>query len=844
MDILKKNFILFVIIIFCLINNIFAHIGGHKNKPNSPPIGIVKGTIIDSLTSKPLEYASVSLIDLDHNELVSGGLTDKEGQLYIKEIPLGQYIAIIEFIGYEKKEISPINLQREKGFSIQYNLGKLRLQVSAVNMDAINVLGDDSQFIQTIDKKIFNVGKNLSVAGGSGSDVLRQIPSLNVDIDGIISIAGDENVTILIDGKKSGRTGSNRRGEVENIDAAVIERVEVITNPSAKYDPDGVGGIINIILKRGTFDGFNGSISSMAGERKKQNLNTTVNYRNNKWNIFCSGNYRKDNKNGEGYRNFKYLYQNNTDYLKQRTSHTEIPKNLSFRLGTDFFPNQNNTISYTYDIANHRDLTLQNFNYIENSVNPNVLGEFETTRHDDGFHLDQVISYENKFDQKNQYLKAYLSYSHEIDDVHEHGGSEKSHSSDFPIDDTDALEKNNNLTLSIDYENKLKNLIKVETGTKATLRKFGTDLVYLNNDYDNNYSENIYAAYLITNHDLTNRFGLKIGFRVEHVNTNTNLTGITRIDSTNILTHIIDSMIIKSPFNKPYSQFYPSFSLLYQLSENQNFQIGYSKKINRPERSSLNPFPQSTQDFSRLRNGNPELNPELSNIVELNFSSNTSQINLNSTLSYKNTSNVIMWWHRDYWTYNSKTYELITTGNADKAQSINFNSNIIYRIHSNANISIWGYGWNSKLSDSGESDFNGNSNGIGYGGRFTIKIPTIARLEFSTTGRTKMNITTGTIPANSRSDIAIQRSFLKDKLSITIKTTDLFDSEKFIINTKTDVTNSETLENYKQTMYAERQADKRFTSIILNYNFGKKQNKKWNTKKIKKSEKTTIDMDY
>jgi outer membrane receptor for ferrienterochelin and colicin len=162
------------------------------------------------------------------------------------------------------------------------------MNISTLNMAAVDVVGDESTFIQTIDKKIFNVGRDLSSSGGTGSDVLRKVPSVDVDIDGVISIAGDANVTILVDGKRSGRTGSGRRGEIENFAASMIEKVEVITNPSAKYDPDGVGGIINIVMKRGALDGFNGNISAMQGDFKQQNLNGNVNYRTDKLNLFTN----------------------------------------------------------------------------------------------------------------------------------------------------------------------------------------------------------------------------------------------------------------------------------------------------------------------------------------------------------------------------------------------------------------------------------------------------------------------------------------------------------------------------------------------------------------------------
>ena len=244
--------------------SLYAH-KDHKDKPAMPAIGVVQGEILDSTSMKPIEYASVSLVDLEHNELVTGGLSDKSGRVNITEIPLGKYVAVIEFMGYEKKEVGPLNIYPGPGGGIRQSIGTVKMNISTLNMAAVDVIGDESTFIQTIDKKIFNVGRDLSSSGGTGADVLRKVPSVDVDIDGVISIAGDANVTILVDGKRSGRTGSGRRGEIENIAASMIEKVEVITNPSAKYDPDGVGGIINIVMKRGALDGFNGNISAMQG---------------------------------------------------------------------------------------------------------------------------------------------------------------------------------------------------------------------------------------------------------------------------------------------------------------------------------------------------------------------------------------------------------------------------------------------------------------------------------------------------------------------------------------------------------------------------------------------------
>ena len=784
---------------------------------------------------KPIEYASVSLVDLEHNELVTGGLSDKNGLVNITEIPLGKYVAVIEFMGYKKKEIGPLNIFPGEGGGIRQNFGEVKMSISSLNMATVDVLGEESTFIQTIDKKIFNVGRDISSSGGNGADVLRKVPSVDVDIDGEVSIAGDANVTILIDGKRSGRTGSGRRGEIENIAASMIEKVEVITNPSAKYDPDGVGGIINIVMKRGALDGFNGNVSAMQGDYKQQNLSGNVNYRTEKLNLFTSMNYRTGDRVGDGVRDFQWIYPNNAsvDSLSQTTSRTSTPNNLGLRIGGDYYPSSNKTIGYTLDISEHKELEQNDINYLINTRDPSELGLKEMEESDDGYHIDHVLSYENKYDSQKQLLKAYASIAHEIDDVFETGTME---SLNYKSSDSKTLEDNTNVTMAVDYENEYGEKLGIETGLKFTIRDFGENLNYLEDKYENDYQEDIYAAYLVTKYNLTDRFGFKLGARFEQVETKANLSGPVTHDSTNIITSIFDSAIVKSPFDNPYTKIYPSAFLLYKLTDRQSMQFGYSKKVNRPNRRTLSPFPNNTQDISRLRNGNPYLRPEYSDVMELSFSSNSRKLNLNMSSSYKNTSDVIMWWDRDYVTFidterpsgpDTTTYEILTAGNAENSKSINFSGNIMYRPMPLASIMIWGYSWNSTISDEGEADFNGNSRGMGFGGRLTLNIPTIARIELSGNGRGKMKITTGSIPSNYRVNLGIQRSFMKNRLSVTFKVNDLFDTGKFIIDTENEVRNREGELIYNQLMYAERQRQKRNTSIVLNYNFGKQQKKKW-----------------
>ena len=828
-----KTFLCYILIYFTS-SFLFAH-KDHKDKPKMPAIGVLQGVVIDSSTSKPIEYASISLVSLENNELITGGLTNKDGILFIEEIPLGKYAAVIEYIGYEKKEISPINLFPGTNGSVRQNFGTVKLNISAVNMDVVQVVGDESTFIQTIDKKIFNVGRDISSSGGNGSDVLRKVPSVDVDIDGVVSIAGDANVTILVDGKRSGKTGSGRRGEVDNIAASMIEKIEVITNPSAKYDPDGVGGIINIVLKRGSFDGFNGTVSSLQGEYNKQNYNGNLNYRTDNINLFTNLNYSTGDRVGDGRREFAYKYLtadeviSNTDSVYTNTKRVKTPKDFGLRLGGDYYPSKSSTFGYTFDISQHRETERNEFDYEINTINPNLEGVLITNETDDGTHMDHVLSYENKYDSRAQLLKAFVSYSYETDDILE-SGEMNSESGANPFGSvTKAFEDNNNLTAAIDYENVYGEKLGYEIGAKATIRDFKKDMDYLGRTYGNDYEEDIYAAYLVTRYNFTDRFGFKFGARTEQVETIAKLDKkvVQDIDTSNVLTQLFDDGILESPFNKNYFKIYPSAFLIYKLTERQTIQFGYSKKVNRPTRRTISPYPNNTQDITRLRNGNPFLKPEYSDVMELSFSSNTRKLNLNLSTSYKNTEDVIMYWDRKYITFDSRSYEVMSAGNADNSVSQNFSANIMYRPMPLASVMVWGWGWNAEQKGV-NVDGDGKSRGAGFGGRITLNIPTIARVELSGNGRAKMRISTGTIPGNFRVNLGLQKSFLQNRLSATFKIDDIFDTGRFIVDTENRIFNSETEQYYIQNMYAERQRQKRFSSIVLNYNFGKQQKKKWN----------------
>ena len=827
----KRLLILSAFALFILPFNIFAH-EGHNKKPKMPAIGVIQGSVTDSSSGAPIEYASISIIDNHDGDVITGGLSDKNGSFNISEIPLGQYIIIVEFIGYAKKEIGPLNVfpgQMTGGNGkIKHFLGEIPLKISSVNLDAVEVIGDESQFIQTVDKQIFKVGKNLTAAGGTGFDLLRKVPTVDVNIDGEVSIAGDANVTILIDGKRSGLTGSNRRGVVDNIQVGMVEKVEVITNPSAKYDPDGVGGIINIVMKRGSFDGLNGSISGMVGEYEKRNLNGNMNYRSDKWNIFAGSSSRTGNYIGRGFREFTYNYSDSSASLKQNTLRIKNPGNIGLRMGGDYYPNKNSTISYTYSFNDHEETTSEELEYISpfsrltKSSSENV-----------GNHHDHSLSYENKFGTNDRKLSAGIDFNFEEDDVVQYSIENSSLIDDFGSGntDTDFKEKIESQTFRVDYEDGLSDRLSIETGMKATLKSFSTDYTYLDQLYINDYSEDIYAGYASATYDVTDRFGIKAGARYEKVETNASLmssSSNTAPDSVNIISTIIDNAIELSPYEKPYSKIYPSLFLIYKLSPMQTVQFGYSQKVNRPGRRTISPFPRNTYDISRIRNGNPYLDPEYSDVSELKYSSNSRKLNFNAGLSYKLIKDNIMWWDRDMVEFQGDVYEILTADNSENSESFGSSLVIVYRPMPLVSLMLSRWSWNNRTYGNGESDLNGDSNGAYYRSMITLNLPRIVRMELSMGGRGDMKFTTGGSPGNFSADLGLQKSFLNNKLSVTLKFDDIFDTKKFVINTENTITNPISQETYTQLMNAERRRQQRYMSVNINYNFGKQQKKKWN----------------
>ncbi|SVC89760.1 uncharacterized protein METZ01_LOCUS342614, partial [marine metagenome] len=296
----------------------FAQRGGHggggwsrqsqTDPAKVPKIGVVYGTVVDSTSGTPIPYASVSIINNRSNTIMTGGITNEDGEFHIKEIAIGRHKIVIEYIGYKKQELGPYTFM-PYGDKKEYNLDKIVLSQTTLQMAGIDVEGERPLFVQTAEKRIFNVEKNSLTTGGNAIDALRQVPGVEVDPDDNISLRGSSKVNLMIDGKPSSIAGGDIKSLLQSVPAANIADIEVMTNPGAKYDPEGMAGIINIVLKENKFAGLNGNINTGAIiNRGDTNLSGQVNYRTTTFNSFINlgMNERKRISDGSSLRTMQF----------------------------------------------------------------------------------------------------------------------------------------------------------------------------------------------------------------------------------------------------------------------------------------------------------------------------------------------------------------------------------------------------------------------------------------------------------------------------------------------------------------------------------------------------------
>jgi outer membrane receptor protein involved in Fe transport len=574
--------------------------------------GVVKGKVLDSLSSAPLAFASIRIFDVE-KKLINGNITAESGEFSI-ELPYGRYYAEIEFMGYYPLASSLFTLS---GQGAVHDLGTLTLSPSEKTLDEVVVQAEKSSMELSLDKKIFNVGKDLANAGGTATDILMNIPSVQVDPEGGIRLRGSSNVRILIDGKPSGLVSFKGGSGLQQLQASMIERVEVITNPSARYEAEGMAGIINIVLRKERNQGFNGSFELITGAPANFGGAANLNYRHRKVNFFINYGiaYRVQPGSGTLYQE---VYGSETTFLRQNTDGTITGFNNNIRGGIDFYFTETSILTGSYlfrrsDATRTTDIKYKN--YRGSLANPDST---ETRRQDEEEaepNSEYSLVYKKTFAEKDHELVAEVKFldnwesSYQLFTHRYYNPEGDEHTTRGTLERSLNDEYEKQLLLQVDYTKPIAKGGKLETGLRSSSREMVNDFVVGRKDdagdfiplpgLDNVfvYNENIHAAYGILAKK-GSKLSYQAGIRGEWTDVKTRLQETNKVNP------------------REYVNLFPSAHVTYNLPRENAIQASYSRRVRRPFYNDLSPF-MTYSDSRNYFSGNPDLDPEFSNVFEI-----------------------------------------------------------------------------------------------------------------------------------------------------------------------------------------------------------------------------------
>ena len=615
----------------------------------------IKGKIIDMETDGPLEYATVSLFNSQDSTLVTGVITDSKGNFSLKAKP-GKYYVVLQFIGYESKTIN-INLKNN------ISLGDIVLRPDSALLEEVEVVAEKSTMTMTLDKRVFNVGKDVSSTAGNAIEVLDNIPSVNVDVEGNVSLRGDSGVQILVDGKVSGLAGVSTQDALRSLQADMIEKIEVVTNPSVRYDAEGTAGIINIVLKKDKRKGLNASVDLRGGFPVQwgekffkedfpfqTGLGASVNYRFKKFNVFANYNFNYRDDISDGYTLTEY-YNGDYDYdptIENHDDATQITEQLTYRNrnrkghnvrgGFDYYFTDNDILTLSTMFRQSKGHNLPSVTYIDNFPFENIQNFSRRTEnwYNDRPMMEYTLSYDKYFGSKDNSLKASVRYFNNSDTewsdiVDAEFLTQDDMDNDIPSlsinQHTQTQENQENLQATVDFVHRY-GFSVVELGGKYTGRWINNNMMVTENgitleDYthDFDYNQQVAALYGSYGREF-GRFSGQIGMRYEFTLIDTYLKGTN------------------SGNNQNYHDIFPTGHLNYSLTEVDQIQASYARRIRRPWYGQMAPF-HSFNDDRNIRTGNPELKPVYTDSYEFSYLRFWEKGNINFTTYYRHSTDVI-----------------------------------------------------------------------------------------------------------------------------------------------------------------------------------------------------------
>lgn len=618
--------------------------------------GSISGKVLERATNSPISYATIAV--KEEGKTIASGVTDDKGDFNLKNIPLKNYILEIQYIGFKSYKANLFFNESKKDYTF-----KVTLEEEATQLKGVNIVSERSTIEQKIDRKVITVGKDLTTAGASASDIMNNIPSVNVDQDGKLSLRGNDNVRVLIDGRPSNIDPAQL---LKQIPSTSIKKIELITNPSAKYNPEGMSGIINIILHKNTNTGFNGSYSAgiTFGETAKYNQSLDLNYKTGKVNFF--GNV---GQNFGTYHNSGFIKRIDPEIIQDINVLNDNDSYL-YKIGMDYLIDDHNTLSiYTnQNKSNGKGFVDTNIDY-NNLTDSDVSNIFQKSKYSGP---DKVGTY------NLAYKHIFKKEGHTLDFEANYSDNKKTQYASFDtqstmIDNTvnsviydDYIKGTRKLsTLNIDYVNPLNEKTTLEAGAEARITKTDNDYItgiplaeFPVSNYT--YDTDIYSAY-VTFGQKFKKFSYQLGARFESYKVAANLNyGFKK-------------------FNDDYITLYPSAYFTYNLNEKNTLQLSYSRRVDRPSLEQTKPIREfSTPLVTSL--GNPELRPQFTNSVEINYTKTLEKGSFTTGIFYRSINDQISRILYPDETDPSGNKQIMTYTNYDHNTSYGFEVSFNYKI--------------------------------------------------------------------------------------------------------------------------------------------------------------------
>lgn len=764
--------------------------------------GMITGRVVDETDKAGIEFSTVTLFNTADSSLVSGTVTDSSGMFTLENVASGAYYIKLSFIGFKSNYLSGITIDPQNPVA---DLGEVSLKPSS-ELGTIDITVSQNVFETKIDKKVFNADQNLTSKGGNGLDLLRQIPTITVDENDNILLRGDANVTILIDGRPSSMPANQL---LRQIPASAIEKVEIITNPSAKYDPEGVSGIINIVMKKSKLNGFNGTIDTSIGYGIFPKSNSTIglNYRNNKINLFTNYSfyYGQTWFGGDLERNVM-LSDSTWDRLRSDDYGERKNTYHSGRVGFDYFANDKNTIylSANMDYGTNFGNRLMNYNNVDAGEELLYRSQRNGEINAPSYNYVFTGGWQKTFNKPDHTLFLDLNFSNLQFNGDEWLWHKYYDAADINYNTNyqHTLDKTYNQTLlaKLDYVLPINDSTIFEAGFHFTQRIADNDFFSESAGNDQHYStdtlisnhfkylQNTFAPY-VTFSKQFKKLGVKLGVRAEPTQT------LAQLITTN------------ESYNQDYFQLFPSAHFSYNFNEYTVMQLSYSRRINRPELDQLNPFTNYSDNLT-LETGNPFLKPEIIHVNELSFMRFWQKFNINVTGYYRLINDLI---RREL--FYDGVYTRITNSNLGTSSLSGGDLILTYspikgmRIISSTSV------WNTSTRD---QDITGGTV-QNYTGMYTslmasyrIKGGWSFQLWGSYSPQAK--VIQGYIRENYGGGFAINKRLFNDKASINLSVYDVLKSRWFGFE-------SHDLGNYNMNSY--RYWESRSAYLSFTYNFGK-----------------------